>query len=133
MPNAHDRLVDSKGEEPLTKPTVLVVEDNDDIRELVSLVLTTEGYQVREAQHGKEALDILDAMGEQPCLVLLDMMMPVMDGFAFLQSLRKQHKLLSMPVVVVTASATNPVDGAVKTVRKPVSAELLRQLVREFC
>jgi CheY-like chemotaxis protein len=133
VPNAHDRLVDSKGKEPLTKPTVLVVEDNDDIRELVSLVLTTEGYQVREAQHGKEALDILDAMGEQPCLVLLDMMMPVMDGFAFLQSLRKQHKLLSMPVVVVTASATNPVDGAVKTVRKPVSAELLRQLVREFC
>jgi CheY-like chemotaxis protein len=72
-------------------------------------------------------------MGEQPCLVLLDMMMPVMDGYAFLQSLRKQHKLLSMPVVVVTASATHPIDGAAKTVRKPVSAELLKQLVREFC
>ncbi len=113
--------------------TVLVVEDNDDIRALVVEVLRMDGYVVHEAENGMRALEVLAALQDQPCLVLLDMMMPVMDGAHFLKALGDLHLLGALPVVVVSATHYSRVVGAVKAIKKPVSADLLRQVVREYC
>jgi signal transduction histidine kinase/DNA-binding response OmpR family regulator len=80
---------------------VLVVDDIPDNREMLSRALTSAGYQVVEATDGQDALDKLER--HNPILVLLDLMMPVMDGFQFLKEIRKQQRWQSLPVIVVTA------------------------------
>lgn len=113
---------------------ILVVEDNDDVRELLIEVLSEIGYDVHEARNGQEALDVLASLGTRPCLVLLDMMMPVMSGPEFLKAMGELHALAAIPVVVVTASADpREVDSARRIVKKPVSPEVIVQIVREFC
>ena len=86
--------------------TILVVEDDDDIREGVCDILRHEGYEVREAEHGKRALELLETMAGKPCLVLLDLMMPIMNGPELLQVLEETHRLASLPVVVVSAGGS---------------------------
>lgn len=115
--------------------TVLVVEDTDDLRELFLLVLRDAGYSAIGAENGGAALDLLEKMGNEPCLVLLDMMMPVMDGKMFLQALHQTHQIAALPVVVVSAmvSQDQTIDGARKVIRKPVSPKVLLDLVRELC
>ncbi|MDB4990025.1 MAG: Transcriptional regulatory protein [Myxococcaceae bacterium] len=81
----------------------MVVEDDDDIRELVAELLRDEGYDVREAENGQRALEQLDSMDKEPCLVLLDLMMPVMSGPQLLRILEQSHRLASLPVVVLSA------------------------------
>jgi CheY-like chemotaxis protein len=112
--------------------TVLVVEDADDLRESFMAVIGQAGYRVLGAENGQQALDILQSLGEEPCLVLLDWMMPVMDGQTFLSALRKKHRVASLPVVIISA---NPPDaeGANSSIRKPISASTLTHMVREFC
>jgi len=112
--------------------TVLVVEDNRDIREMTAMVLHAEGYLVLEAENGREALRILDELPEAPCLILLDLMMPIMDGRAFVQSLREADRLASLPVIIVSATA-GEVDGARRFIKKPVPPDVLIHLVEEFC
>ena len=80
--------------------SVLVVDDDGDARERVRRTLQRDGWQVREAENGAAALESLDA--ERPSLILLDLMMPVMDGFAFLRALRGRPDG-TVPVVVLTA------------------------------
>ena len=70
-------------------PQILVVEDDDAIRGLVSEVLRDDGYDVREATNGVEALDRLRE--ERPDLIVLDLMMPVMDGWAFVEACRRKQ------------------------------------------
>jgi CheY-like chemotaxis protein len=82
--------------------TILVVDDERDVREALELSLSLEGYQVVTARHGREALDLLER-GLRPSLVLLDLMMPVMNGRDFLAALRGQPEFDQLPVVVVTA------------------------------
>ncbi|MDB4973232.1 MAG: chemotaxis protein CheY [Myxococcaceae bacterium] len=115
-------------------PTILVVEDNDDIREVVAETLRDEGYHVLEAEHGQRALELLDAVPEPPSLVLLDLMMPVMSGVEFMCALDARGRLDSMPVVVLSAGG-RPEDAqkARRFVRKPPSQELLLKMVEEFC
>lgn len=114
-------------------PTVMVVEDNDDIREVVVETLRDAGYDVVEAEHGQRALELLDE-GVQPGMVLLDLMMPVMGGQEFLKVLEASDRLAALPVVVVSAvGEARQVPQASRFVRKPPSQELLLQLVREFC
>lgn len=112
---------------------VLVVEDNDDLRELTRVILERHGYVVDEAENGAEALARLSAMKPAPCLVLLDLMMPVMDGRQLLERLQRDQMLATLPVVVVSAAANEPIAGAKKTVKKPVSAETLVRVVERFC
>lgn len=81
--------------------TVLVVDDDPDIRLLLRLELSAEGHQILEAGDGRQALDALAA--EQVDLVLLDMMMPVLDGWAVLRAL---EGATAPPVVVITALAS---------------------------
>jgi PAS domain S-box-containing protein len=88
--------------------TVLVVEDDTDTRDMLRRMLTREGWAVTEATNGRVALE---RMAEcQPELILLDLMMPEMDGFAFLEALRQQDAWRSIPIVVVTAKDLTPED-----------------------
>jgi CheY-like chemotaxis protein len=111
---------------------VLLVEDDIDIREVVAEVLTSEGYEVTTAANGREALHYLHAVGRHPCLVLLDLMMPMMSGQELMEVLREEDRLLVLPVVILSATP-HDVPGARRVVRKPVSRELLLQLVAAFC
>lgn len=114
--------------------TILVVEDNDDVRDLVVEALRRKGYHVTEARNGQEALDALEELGTRPCLVLLDMMMPVMSGPEFLVAIAKDLTLASIPVVVVTAAAdARGMQSARRIIKKPVHPDVLVQLAREFC
>ncbi|XYD10175.1 response regulator [Methylobacterium sp. NMS12] len=80
---------------------ILVVEDEADVRDHVCAYLAREGFPVREAENGLRALESLEA--ERPSLILLDLMMPEMDGFAFLRALRARPDSRDIPVVVLTA------------------------------
>jgi PAS domain S-box-containing protein len=86
---------------------VLVVDDDADLRRRLRGLLETAGWAVDEAADGREALDRLDA---QPALVLLDLLMPTMDGFEFLAELRQREESRSIPVVVLTAKDLTAAD-----------------------
>ncbi|HMI86681.1 MAG TPA: response regulator [Polyangiaceae bacterium] len=113
--------------------TVLVVEDTEDLREAYMAIISREGYRVIGAANGQHALDILEAGGDTPCLIVLDWMMPVMDGQTFLTALRKT-RFASLPIVIVSAYAADDAGHQVKTVvQKPISYTTLTHLVREYC
>jgi len=114
--------------------TILLVEDDDDIREVFAEVLRDGGYRVREAENGRVALDMLEQLNDTPCLVLLDLMMPVMSGPELLKILHDTQRLAWLPVVVLSAGGS-PIDApeAIKFVRKPVTPDRLLQIVTEFC
>jgi CheY-like chemotaxis protein len=84
---------------------VLVVEDDRDIRESVVEVLQDAGYTVSAAADGRQALDLMAAASPLPDVVLLDLMMPVMNGFQFRQEQLKREEFAAIPVLVVTADA----------------------------
>jgi len=81
---------------------ILVVDDDPDLREFLRLMLTSMGFEVTSAANGREALD--DMEGHDPDLILLDMKMPVMDGWEFARELRARG--IDVPIVVLTASET---------------------------
>src|SRR5262249_20835696 len=81
---------------------VLVVDDDADVRAMVRTTVESVGMRVADAANGKAALDWL-AANPMPSLVLLDLMMPVMDGFAFLDKVREDDRYVDLPIVVLTA------------------------------
>ena len=83
---------------------VLVIEDDDDIRDVIGEILTAEGLHVDVAKDGQEALDKLEGNGHPP-VILLDMMMPRMDGETFIKHLRDKPALAEAPVVVISGNA----------------------------
>jgi CheY-like chemotaxis protein len=83
--------------------TILVVDDEPTLRAVVADVLQDEGYSVLEAAHGRAMLEILER--EHPALVLMDVMMPVLDGQAAYQELRARQDLPDIPVVMMSAAA----------------------------
>ena len=114
--------------------TVLVVDDDPEIREIVSEVLGSEGYTVVTANNGLEALAVLEKV--QPCAVLLDMRMPVMDGWGFAKEAKARgHD--NIPVVVMTAARDARTwaaeIGARRFVPKPFDLDVLLQSVGELC
>jgi CheY-like chemotaxis protein len=112
--------------------TILIVEDDDDLRELFAEALRTEQYRVLCACNGREALDMLDEM--RPCLVFLDMMMPVMSGVEVLEALGRSQRLPALPVVVVSAVADRTeARGACRYLQKPIEIDALLAVAREFC
>ena len=86
---------------PPRKPLILVVEDHDSARTAVTRMLSSTGYDVAEAQNGSEALAQL-AAGPRPDLILLDLMMPVMDGWEFMKRQRRDWHLCTIPTIVVS-------------------------------
>lgn len=113
---------------------ILVVEDDEGIRETLKLALELEGYTVTTAANGQEGLDVLPTM-PTPCLILLDLMMPVMNGWAFAEALRADMMLAPIPVVVVTAFAEKAarVTQARGILKKPIDFDSLLRVVKQFC
>jgi len=108
---------------------VLVVEDDPDIRDATAILLEDEGYRVEQAENGLRALELIRA-GSLPSLILLDLMMPVMDGHEFLSQLRAlEGEAAKLPVVVMTAAHNPLVPEAKQVIRKPYSVESLLDAV----
>ncbi|QSQ22201.1 response regulator [Pyxidicoccus parkwayensis] len=113
--------------------SILVVEDDQDIREAVAELLELEGYVVSSASNGQEGLNVLAGL-RQPCLVLLDLMMPVLTGYEFLERLRITGTQSLVPVLIMTASHIHELPtGAAGLLRKPVEMAHLLQTVARFC
>jgi CheY-like chemotaxis protein len=114
---------------------ILIVEDDDDIREALSQILELEGYAVREAANGREALDI-SAREQVPSLILLDLMMPIMDGWQFRSEQMKDPALAKVPVIVISADAGVHEKvasfGAASVLPKPISLDRLLRAVEMF-
>lgn len=113
---------------------ILVVEDNDDVREMMAVTLELEGHEVATAVNGRDALHKLRS-GDKPCLILLDLMMPVMNGWEFSRALENDPSLKEVPVVVVSA-ATNELaekTAAAAYLPKPLNMDELLNVVGDFC
>jgi two-component system, cell cycle response regulator DivK len=87
----------------VSKKRILIAEDKATSRELLRTVLENQGYAVTEAADGEEALQ--KARSEVPDLILLDLQMPVLNGYAVLKELRQEQRFATVPIVAVTASA----------------------------
>jgi CheY-like chemotaxis protein len=87
----------------MTRKTVLIVDDDVDIREVLAETLAEVGYGITTACNGREALAALRRMNLRPTVILLDLMMPIMDGYGFLQQRRMDPALASIPLAIVTA------------------------------
>jgi CheY-like chemotaxis protein len=113
--------------------TVLLVEDDPDIRDIMQVALEEEGYRVKTAEIGKVGFEILIKY-PRPSLVLLDMRMPVMDGRQFLDLVKLDESLTNVPIVVVSANAdTSNSKGASAIMQKPTSLSKLLNLVSNYC
>ena len=115
-----------------SKRDILIVEDDADLREVVSSILLNEGYGVRTAANGVEALEDL-RVRSRPCMVLLDLMMPVMDGWQLLETLRADQSLPDVSVIVTSAAPSGDLSGVTHVLRKPYSLDGLLSLVKEHC
>jgi len=121
----------------MNPPTyILIVEDDFDIREALEQILQEEGYEVRGASNGSEALAIATS-GPAPRLILLDLMMPVMNGWQFRSEQLKDARLAAVPVLIISAdpdlqskAATLGVAGLLK---KPISLDDLLSAVKVHC
>jgi CheY-like chemotaxis protein len=113
--------------------TLLLVDDDPDIRETLAEFLGYEGYAVTTAGNGREALDQLRE-GLRPCAVLLDLMMPVMDGFQFLELRQQDAELAAMPVIVISAGsqALKSLSG-VELFPKPLDVDRLLAALARYC
>jgi len=112
---------------------VLIVDDDPDIRDAVGECLRYEGYDVHSAADGRDALDRLE-YGLRPDVILLDLMMPVLNGFDVLEALKSRPEWKSIPVVIVSANRgyeAEDLSGAVSILRKPVNVERLLAAVEQ--
>jgi DNA-binding response OmpR family regulator len=115
-------------------PCVLIVEDDTDVREFMDVLLTTHGFETMTASNGREALERMRS--RRPCLVLLDLMMPVMDGWQFRAEQLREPALADVPVVCVTAVAEHTERIArlqAPCLRKPVEFQALLAAVEGAC
>ena len=87
----------------MSRKSVLIVDDDADIRDLLAEALVQEGFDVMTAANGLEGLRILRGLRAPPSVILLDLMMPILDGYGFLDQFRRDPVLASIPLVVVTA------------------------------
>ena len=113
---------------------ILIVEDDKDLRDTLREALELEGYWAVSVENGRAALRHL-ATGAKPCMILLDLMMPVMDGWTFRQELLKDRALAAIPVIVMTA-ATAARAAAVASqaiLYKPLHMSRVIDVVREHC
>jgi CheY-like chemotaxis protein len=114
--------------------TVLIVEDDLDTREMLGRFLELEGFQVETAENGKRALERLGS-GVGACVILLDLMMPVMDGWQFRQEQIRNSALADIPVIVVSAAGRERLEKiqADAYLSKPVDLDELLGCVTQFC
>lgn len=113
--------------------SVLIVEDDEIIRTLLSEALREEGLDIYEAENGQDGLNILDTM-PRPCLILLDFMMPVMNGREFMEKKQQDDLLSAIPVVLVSAFEDRSKSiGAIGYVKKPIEFDSLMKFLTRYC
>jgi CheY-like chemotaxis protein len=114
--------------------SILIVEDDQSIRETMIEMLQSEGYNTYSAINGKDALNLLRDEIPKPCLVLLDMMMPIMNGREFLDEMMKDSVLAPIPVLIVSAIADpSNTKGSVGFLKKPVDIDAVLSTVSKYC
>ncbi len=114
---------------------ILVVEDDEDTRDAIVLGLEAEGYQVLAASHGLEALELLE-LGNRPCLILLDLMMPIMDGVHFRMQQLERPEVAEIPLIVISAYAQLTRAHwlrAADYLPKPIDFDCLLDMVERHC
>ena len=123
--------------DPRCERTVLIVEDDVDTSEAIAQVLEDRDYRPLRAPNGAAALDELRSAERAPCVILLDMMMPVMDGREFRAQQREDPSLRGIPVVVLSAHADAAAYAcqmdAEGYLRKPIDLRTLVETVERFC
>ncbi len=113
---------------------VLVVEDDRNLRESICAVLEDAGYASRPAENGEVALE--HARAERPCVILLDLMMPIMNGWEFRSEQLRDPDLASIPVVIMTAdgrAAEKARTLHADYLKKPILLNALLELVNDYC
>lgn len=116
----------------MEKHTILVIEDDPSIRDILKLALEFEGYGVALASNGKEGLLYLETM-PLPNMILLDLMMPIMNGWEFMEIFKEQDKFKHIPVLIVSAfSEKAKTIEATAFIPKPVELETLINSIREY-
>ena len=113
---------------------ILIIDDDAPLRQTMREALECEGYQVFTAVNGKDGFDKLKTISPEPCVILLDLMMPVMSGWDFLDSQRSHPDFKDIPVVICsgyceTAKAIRPAA----VIEKPMKLESLLNTVTRFC
>ena len=115
---------------------ILVVDDSASVREALVTLFGAEGYDARGARNGREALRLLRG-GFRPSLVVLDMMMPQMDGWDFRRAQRRDPALADIPVIILTAVVNPMLEArklrAVAGFRKPLDVYALLEVVSDHC
>jgi CheY-like chemotaxis protein len=111
--------------------SILVVEDDVSALDALTDLLESGGYTVQKAQNGQEAL--IQAKDEPPGMILLDLSMPVMDGWEFMRQQRLEPAIAEIPVVVITALISAVPAGAKALVTKPINVDRLMSLIEKYC
>ncbi|HEU5406775.1 MAG TPA: response regulator [Nitrospira sp.] len=111
---------------------ILLVEDSPLTSRAVRMALEWEGYQVECAANGQEALDHLRQADEKPDLILLDMMMPVLDGYQFREEQKRDQAISNIPIVVVSVAEIDSSLDASGHIHKPFKPEELLQTLRSY-
>jgi CheY-like chemotaxis protein len=115
------------------KPLILVVDDDLSTVEALSSLLEDEGYDVLQAFNGKVALNQLRTL-PRPNAIILDLMMPVMDGWEFRRQQQQMADAASIPVVVVSAlRQAKPFEGAAAVLTKPLDIDALLGVMNQIC
>jgi CheY-like chemotaxis protein len=120
----------------LSCASILVVDDDPDIRSSLTEILDGEGYRVAGARNGREALEYLGRR-TLPSLILLDMIMPEMDGWLFRREQQKRPDLASIPVVILSSHGdvrdAALVLGVADYLRKPLRLDSLLEIAERYC
>jgi CheY-like chemotaxis protein len=117
----------------MREESILLVEDNEDFRGLVRAALEEEGFTVREARDGEEALATLRESGRSHCLMLTDLMMPGMSGWDLVSAMRSDALLRGNPIIVSTAVPEESPPGVDAILAKPFDLDSLVGVVERYC
>ena len=119
-----------------TRKNILVVDDNKQNRKILCKILNSCGFNVVEAENGELALELLNDRRKPVSLVLLDLFMPIMDGYSVLKAMNDTGIIASVPVIVTTGNENEEIrcleNGASDFIKKPYSAELVQHRVKSL-
>ena len=126
------KVVAAERRRPAVTRRLLVVDDDEDIREALTAAFEDAGYEARTAQNGQEALDLLKDGSPAPDAVILDLVMPVLEGDRVYQAMRADPRLASIPVIISTSTPSRAPPGAL-VLPKPVKLDHLLAAVEDLC
>ena len=112
-------------------PAILVVDDDPNIRECLQVLLEDEGYTVYLAEHGRAALAVLERI-KRPSLLLVDILMPVMNGVELIDALKQEPRFAALPIVTFSAASTMALRPDIPLLSKPIGIDALLSAVEKY-